>query len=88
MNTIAEEPVRTITDIARDCLQDWGKPYFGAVPYLDAMLTLGNIRQSYGHDSAASIVLYFLSNATTWRGATARKCKAELRAMLTTGVRI
>ena len=43
---------RNITDIAHDCLQDWKTPYFGAVPYLNAMLTLGNMRQSYGKETA------------------------------------
>ena len=77
-----ETPVRAISEVARECLRDWDKPSVYAAPYLDAMLTLGNIRQSYFQDSAASVVLYFLSNATTWRGATARRCKAELNAML------
>jgi hypothetical protein len=32
-------------------------------------------------DSAESIVAYFLSNAATWRGADARRIKAELKAL-------
>jgi len=65
--------------IAREISADWKKPYFGAVPYLQAMATLNDIREDYIHDSGKSIVLYFLSNATTWRGETARRVKAELK---------
>jgi len=36
----------------------------------------------YYEDDAASVVIYFLSNATTWRGDDARRVKAELKAML------
>ena len=36
----------------------------------------------YGCDDADSIVIYFLANAQTWRGAKARAIKGELNAML------
>lgn len=74
--------MRPIYDIAYDIKRDWKKPYFGAVPYLDAMLQLESINDKYMYDSAKSIVLYFLSNANTWRGETAKRVKAELKAML------
>lgn len=74
--------MRPIYDIAYDIKQDWKKPYFGAVPYLDAMLQLESINDKYICDSAKSIVLYFLSNASTWRGETAKRVKAELKAMV------
>ena len=74
--------MRTLAAIAREIAQDWRKPYFGAVPYLQAMSTLDDINQQYGYDSAESVVRYFLSNATTWRGDTARRVKAELKDML------
>jgi hypothetical protein len=45
------------------------------------MATLRSINDDYGCDSAHSIVIYFLSNATTWRGETARRVKAELKAL-------
>lgn len=73
---------RSLSTIARDIRRDWHKPYFGAVPYLQAMTSLDTIRDSYGYDSADSIVRYFLSNAATWRGDTARAIKAELKAIL------
>ena len=33
----------------------------------------------YFYDSMASVVAYFLSNATGWRGDDARRLKAELK---------
>lgn len=67
--------------IAEDIRRDWPKPYFGAVPYLDAMGELTNITDMYGADDGETIVVYFLANAHTWRGETARRVKAELKAM-------
>jgi len=74
--------LRGLSVIAADIRQHWSKVYFGAVPYLAAMSTLNRINESYGCDDAKSIVLYFLSNATTWRGDDARRIKTELKAML------
>jgi len=73
---------RPICQIAREIRSDWKKVYFGAVPYLSAMSSLTDINDSYGEDSAKSIVLYFLSNASTWRGAVAKRVKAELKSMV------
>jgi hypothetical protein len=56
--------------------------YYGAIPYLDAMSCLDNISQNYGMDSGKSIVAYFLGNAQTWQGATAKIVKAELNKRL------
>lgn len=72
---------RPLHEIADEIRRDWTRPYFGAVPYLEALRHLGSINDSYGYDDARSIVAYFLSNATTWRGETARRVKAELRAL-------
>jgi hypothetical protein len=73
--------VRPLSVIAQEIKANWPKVYFGAVPYLDAMRSLDSITGDYGCDSAKSIVLYFLCNATTWRGEVARRVKAELKAM-------
>lgn len=73
---------RALSTIAREIAADWKEPYFGAVPYLDAMRTLNSIHDPYMYEDGSSIVTYFLSNAQTWRGETARRIKAELRAML------
>ena len=63
---------RPIYEIAAEVTKDWKKVYFGAAPYLGAMLALDKITDTYGLDSGKSIVLYFLSNAGTWRGEVAR----------------
>jgi len=73
---------RSIKEIAKEIKADWKKVYFGAVPYLDAMHTLNSIEDNYIYDSGKSIVRYFLANAQSWRGDTARRVKAELKAML------
>lgn len=73
---------RPLHEIASEIRKDWGsKVNFAARPYLDAMATLNSINDSYGWDSGKSIVLYFLSNAASWRGETAKRIKAELKAM-------
>ena len=72
---------RNLSEIAKEIKKDWTKVYFGAVPYLDAMLSLNSIDDDYGYDSAKSIVLYFLSNASGWRGETAKRIKSELKKM-------
>lgn len=74
--------MRSISAIAREIKQDWKKPYFGAVPYLNAMTTIDSIKDNYYLDSGESVVLYFLSNASTWRGANAKRIKAELKDIL------
>lgn len=79
--SLETEP-RALSVIAAEIRADWKRPYFGAVPYLEAMETLTRITDSYWADSAASIVRYFLANAGTWRGETARRVKAELNALV------
>lgn len=72
---------RPLSVIAADIRRNWLNVYFGAVPYLDAMRQLSSIDDDYYADSAKSVVLYFLSNATTWRGEHARRIKSELKAL-------
>lgn len=72
---------RALRDIAGEIARDWTKPNYAAVPYLEAMNSLDKITDNYYQDSAKSVVLYFLANAGTWRGETAKRIKAELRAI-------
>lgn len=72
---------RPLYVIAHEIRFDWKKVNFGAVPYLDAMGSLSSIDDMYYADTAKSVVLYFLANATTWRGEVARRVKAELKKM-------
>jgi len=74
--------MRPIKQIARDIRKDWKNPYFGAVPYLDAMHSLSDINDSYYYDSAKTIILYFLGNAQSWRGEVAKQIKAELKQLI------
>jgi hypothetical protein len=73
--------IRSLNEIASEIDSDWTKVSVYARPYLDAMHTLISVNDSYGADSARSVVLYFLSNASTWRGPVAREVKAELKAL-------
>ena len=72
---------RPLHEIAREIRSDWKKVNYAAVPYLEAMGTLDRIEDKYYLDSGRSIVLYFLSNASSWRGDVARRIKKELKGM-------
>ena len=77
------QTTRPLYEIATDIRKDWGaKVNFAAKPYLDAMATLSSVDDNYGWDSGKTIVLYFLSNASSWRGETAKTIKKELKGML------
>ena len=70
---------KTIAEITAIIRKDWQKVNFAAKPYLNAMDCLSDINQQIGFDSGKSVVLYFLSNASTWRGEIARAVKLELK---------
>jgi len=70
----------TLREIAHIVQGDWTKPYFGAVPYIEALTEVTDIGDMYYADRAEDLVRYFLANAATWRGETARLVKAELKA--------
>jgi hypothetical protein len=80
MNTSNDTP-RPLYRIAQDIRAHWPRPYFGAVPYIEALAQVDHITDHYGNDDAQGLVLYFLANAGTWRGDDARRIKAELKAM-------
>lgn len=70
---------RDICAVAHDIRAHWTKPNPAALPYLKAMSYLRNPNDKFGADDAKGIVLYFLSNATTFRGEHARRLKQELK---------
>ena len=72
---------RKLSDIAREIRADWKRVNYAAEPHLDAMGTLGSIDDNYLLDSGKSVVLYFLSNASSWRGEVAKRIKQELRSL-------
>ena len=74
--------MRNIFEIAKEIKSDWKKPYFGAIPYLDAMGSLSTVNDKFYSDSAKSIINYFLANASTWRGETAKRIKTELKQLI------
>jgi hypothetical protein len=73
---------RQLNVIATDIYRNWKAPNYAAKPYLEAMAGLGSIDDTYGAESARSVVQYFLANTSAWRGEEARRIKAELRAMV------
>ena len=84
MKTANELTTMSLSDIALLIRRDWRATSkngvnFAAKPYLDAMADLNDIKDNYGADSGQSIVMYFLSNATTYRGEQAKLIKAELK---------
>jgi hypothetical protein len=74
--------MRKIYEIAMDIIADWKNISPHARPYLHAMTTLDDMSDSFGLDSAQTIIVYFLGNAQGYRGETARKVKKELKDML------
>jgi hypothetical protein len=73
---------RPIYVIAREIGRDWKAMNYAARPYYEAMQSLDTIADSYGMDSAKSIIRYFLANASTWKGEIARQIKSELNSMI------
>lgn len=81
LNTIEKSTVRPLYVIARDIYKSWPKVNYAAKPYLEAMTELTSIEDKYGYDNARSIVLYFLSNASSFRGDQAKALKLELKSI-------
>lgn len=71
----------SLRELAAIIEADWRPVQYGAQPYLEAIKECDGDEAVYGpaRESAASLVLYFLSNARSWRGPTAKAVKAELR---------
>lgn len=80
---------RPIHEIAREIESDWGGQgkgvNFAARPYLDAMHRLTDAKDHYIADSARSVITYFLSNASGWKGEKAKAIKAELKKIAAKG---
>lgn len=75
---------RTFAEIVGEIRTLWSKPYFGAVPYLDALGTIHSSDKNahYLFETAADLVPYLLSNMTTFRGPDAKRIKNELKEMV------
>lgn len=75
----------SLSDIAWEIDNDWKTVNYAAKPYLQAMYSLESITDKYGMDSGKSIVAYFLSNASQWKGPLAKEIKVELKKRLKRG---
>lgn len=72
---------RNLSQIAKDIQNNWKNVYYGAKPYLQAMAKINSPEPNapYLLEDARTQVMYFLANATTWRGEVARTIKKELK---------
>ena len=70
---------KTIVQLAVEISKLWKNPSPYAKPYLSAMFHLVDKDSKYILDSADDIVARFISNASGFRGADARRIKAELK---------
>jgi hypothetical protein len=76
---------RPLHVIAADIQRAWPAARSANHPagaYVDAMKRCTSVNGMYGADSVKSVVQYFLSNASHWRGDDARRIKDELIAMV------
>jgi hypothetical protein len=74
---------RPLAEIAGEIRTDWDEGMNeAAVPYVEARSKLRFPNQCYGAETGAAMIRGFLNNARAWRGDTARRTKAELRAIL------
>lgn len=74
--------MQSISTIAREISRDWKNVNYAAKPYLEAMRSLDSASDSFGYDSAKSVVAYFLANASGYRGDTAKAHKAALKSLV------
>lgn len=74
--------MRTLNEVCQEIAQDWRPMGYAAKPYFVAMSQMETVSSPYYDDSGPSVVLYFLSNAQSWKGEVARRVKKELKAML------
>jgi len=81
MNKTLNERV-TVSEIAHAIAKDWTNVSPYAADYLNAMKEIRSVNDNYYADSAKSVILYFLANASSYRGDNARAYKALLKDMV------
>lgn len=74
--------MRPLYEIAKEISKEWKTVNFAAKPYLQAMADMDSIESQYGCDDGKSIILYFLANASGFRGERAKSIKNELKSMI------
>lgn len=84
--TMTMSKTRTVRDIALEIHADWKNVNYAARPYLEAIMEIRTEANKeaiagdrYYWESTKGIILYFLTNAATWRGEKARQIKVELK---------
>ena len=73
----------SIKEIAKFIINDWSKTDRVPKAYLEPMLTIETLDGMYYADTASSVVAYFLSSASGWKGFNARVTKKYLKKILT-----
>lgn len=92
---MSENTPRSLLDICREIQETWvnkdGRtqirrdgPGYGAEPYFEAMVEMARAglegpKDKYFEDDLKGVVIYFLSNASSFRGEAAKRIKAELK---------
>lgn len=74
--------MRTLSEIAREIRREWRNIPPDALECLIPMYKLDSVNDCFYLESGKSIVPYFLSRASGWRGEAARRIKAELKSMV------
>jgi hypothetical protein len=74
--------MRTLPEVVAEVRKDWKNMSPYARPYFEAMSQMNSVSEPYYADSGTSVVLYFLCNASQWKGEVARRVKLELKAMV------
>lgn len=70
---------QSISQLAYLIKRDWKKVNFAALPYLNAMTQVISMEDVFIAEDVRSIVIYFLSNASSYRGENAKAIKTELK---------
>ncbi|HXC26646.1 MAG TPA: hypothetical protein VNV38_01730 [Stellaceae bacterium] len=74
---------RPLHTIAAEIKKDWGVRINGAAaPYIEGLSELNSPTDRWYAETGADAIQGFLNNAQTWKGAVARRIKAELKEIL------
>lgn len=79
---LSQLPKMSINELAVLIEKNWQKSSPYAIPYIEAMHSHNTLKDKFYAETAENIIMYFLCNAATWRGETARLVKSELRRRL------
>jgi hypothetical protein len=75
-------PNRLIWEIAEDIDKEYDNLPESAIPFIDKLLALNKLEDSYEGQDAYSIIFQFLLCAIDWRGPIASKVKRELNQII------